>query len=163
MPVTNDTTAAPELLITRLYDAPRQLVFDAWTLPEHLTQWQAAPMGFTVTVTESDIRPGGGFLLCMRSPDGVDHWLKGVYREVVSPERLVFTHIWLDAQGNPGPETVVTITLAEAGRQTRLTLHQTGFTSVGSRDGHDQGWTSTLDRLDGYLAELPGHASRRKS
>jgi uncharacterized protein YndB with AHSA1/START domain len=69
------------------------------------------------------------------------------------PERLVFTHVWLDAQGKPGKETLVTITLAEHGGKTELTLHQTGFKSVESRDGHRGGWTSTLDRLAEYLAK----------
>jgi uncharacterized protein YndB with AHSA1/START domain len=154
MVAASEIAAGPELRITRLYDAPRQLVFDAWTMAEHLEQWQGAPMGFSVTVAESDIRPGGRFRLCMRSPDGVDHWLQGVYREIVSPERLVFTHMWLDAQGKPGPETVVTITLAEQGGQTLLTLHQSGFASIGVRDGHQVGWSSTLDRLAAHLETL---------
>src|SRR5271170_2119819 len=136
-----------ELLITRVFDAPRQLVFDAWTKPEHLARWQGAPEGFTVTTHEVELRPGGAYRLCMRSPEGVDHWLQGVYREIVAPERLVFTHVWLDAQGKPGKETLVTITFVERGGKTELTLHQTGFKSVESRDGHKEGWTSTLDRL----------------
>ncbi len=93
------TAAEPELVIKRLFDAPRSLVFDAWTKPEHLEHWQGAPRGFTVTAHDVDLRPGGAFRICMRSPEGVDHWLQGVYREIVKPERLVFTHVWLDAQG----------------------------------------------------------------
>ena len=149
-PVT--TAAEPELVITRLFDAPRSLVFDAWTKPEHLEHWQGAPRGFTVTAHDVDLRPGGAFRICMRSPEGVDHWLQGVYREIVKPERLVFTHVWLDAQGRPGKETVVTITLTERGGKTELTLLQTGFGSVESRDGHKEGWNSTFDRLAEYLA-----------
>jgi uncharacterized protein YndB with AHSA1/START domain len=84
---------------------------------------------------------------------GVDHWLQGVYRESVEPERLVFTHAWLDAEGNPSQETLVTITLAERGSKSELTLRQTGFKSVESRDGHNQGWNSALDRLGDYLAK----------
>jgi uncharacterized protein YndB with AHSA1/START domain len=142
-----------ELVITRVFDAPRGLVFKAWTGPEHLERWQGAPRGFTVTAHKMEVRPGGAYRVCMRSPEGVDHWLQGVYREVVEPERLVFTHVWLDAQGRPGKETLVTITFAERGGKTELALHQTGFKSVESRDGHKGGWTSTFDRLADYLAE----------
>lgn len=145
--------AEPELVITRVFDAPRGLVFDAWTKPEHLERWQGAPRGFTVTAHKVEMRPGGAYRICMRSPEGVDHWLQGVYREIVRPERLVFTHAWLDAEGKPGKETLVTITFTERGGKTELTLHQTGFKSVESRDGHKEGWTSTFDRLAEYLAK----------
>lgn len=144
----------PELLITRFFDAPRELVFQAWTDPEHLKRWENAPIGFTVTTEKSDIRPGGEYRICMRSPEGVDHWLQGVYTEVVPPERLSFTHVWLRADGTPGVETRVTLSFAERGNRTELTLHQTGFDTVASRDGHNGGWNSTFDRLAAYLADL---------
>jgi len=140
-----------ELVITRVFDAPRELVFECWTEPEHLRHWQGAPRGFTVTSSESDIRPGGFFRICMRSPEGADHWLEGGYREIMKPERLVFTHIWLDANRKPGRETLVTITLAERGGKTELTLRQSGFASVEARDGHKHGWSSALDVLADYL------------
>jgi uncharacterized protein YndB with AHSA1/START domain len=143
-----------QLVITRVFDAPRGLVFKAWTEPEHLERWQGAPRGFTVTAHQMEVRPGGAYRVCMRSPEGVDHWLQGVYREIVEPERLVFTHVWLDAQGRPGKETLVTITFAERGGKTELTLHQVGFKSVESRDGHKEGWTSTFDRLADYLGKV---------
>ncbi len=148
-----------ELVVTRVFDAPRSLVFKAWTDPAHLERWQGAPRGFTVPSHEQDIRPGGGFRVCMRSPEGVDHWLQGVYREIVEPQRLVFTHAWRDANGKPGTETLVTLTFTERGGKTELTLRQTGFTSVESRDGHKTGWTSTFDRLAEYLAEQPARPS----
>ena len=144
---------AGELVITRLFDAPRELVFECWTEPQHLQHWQGAPRGFTVTSYESDIRPGGFFRICMRSPEGVDRWLEGGYREIEKPERLVFTHAWLDANRKPGKETLVTITLAERDGKTELTLRQTGFPSVESRDGHKYGWSSALDVLVDYLPE----------
>ena len=153
MPVSNEKSS-PDLIITRVFDAPRSLVYDAWTKPEHLERWQGAPYGFTVTSHEMDLRPGGGFKVCMRSTEGVDNWLQGVYREVVEPERLVFTHVWLDAQGKPGPETLVTMTFIEHGEKTELTLHQSGFKSVEARDGHRLGWTSNLDRLADYVARV---------
>lgn len=139
------------LVMKRTFDAPRALVFEAWTERQHLERWQGAPQGFTVTTEQADIRPGGAFRICMRSPEGVDHWLQGVYREVVAPERLVFTHTWLDAERKPGTETLVTITLAERGGKTELTLRQSGFKSEESRAGHEGGWASTLDRLAEYL------------
>jgi uncharacterized protein YndB with AHSA1/START domain len=144
----------PELVMTHLFDAPRALVYEAWTEKEHLQRWQGAPEGLAVTFNEVDLRPGGAFRVCMRSPDDVEHWLQGVYREVVPRERLVFTHAWLDAAGRPGKETLVTITFADRGAKTELTLRQTGFASAGSRDGHSDGWASTFRRLAGYLADV---------
>jgi uncharacterized protein YndB with AHSA1/START domain len=146
--------------MTRIFDAPRALVFAAWTERKHLERWQGVPEGFTVTTEVADVRPGGAFRICMHSPDGAEHWLQGVYREVVAPERLVFTHAWLDAERKPRKETLVTITFAERGGKTELTLRQTGFVSEGSRDGHEEGWASTFDRLAGYLA---GERSNRST
>ena len=160
MPASNaGTTKSPkvvehELVITRIFNAPRELVFDAWTKAEHLQHWQGAPRGFTVTTEESDIRLGGGFRICMRSAAGVDHWLQGSYREIVRPERLVFTHAWFDASGKPTPETLVTVTFIARGNRTEMTLCQSGFGSVESRDGHKMGWRSALDVLEEYLGRL---------
>jgi uncharacterized protein YndB with AHSA1/START domain len=147
------TPSDQEMVITRVFDAPRELVFACWTEPEHLQHWQGAPRGFTVTSSESDIRPGGFFRICMRSPEGVDRWLEGGYREIVKPERLVYTHVWLDANQQRGQETLVTITFAERDGKTELTLRQTGFASVEARDGHGYGWRSALDVLVDYLGQ----------
>jgi uncharacterized protein YndB with AHSA1/START domain len=141
------------LTLTRLYDAPRELVFRAWTEPEHLRRW-CAPTGFTIPDSDGDLRPGGAWRATMRAPDGEEHRLTGTYREIVPPERLVFTHAWLDADGRAGIETLVTVTLEDQGGRTFLTLVQTGFESTASRDGHAGGWTETLDRLAGHLAAL---------
>jgi len=141
-----------ELVITRWFDAPRELVFECWTQPEHLQHWQGAPRGWTVTAYESDIRPGGFFRIRMSSEVGIDRWLEGGYREMVKPERLVFTHAWLDGN-RKGKETLVTITLAERDGKTELRLRQTGFASVESRDGHKYGWNSALDGLADYLSD----------
>jgi uncharacterized protein YndB with AHSA1/START domain len=152
--IINNPAATPteqELVITRLFDAPRDLVFKVWTESEHLEKWQNAPQEMTVTVEKSDIRTGGSFRICMHAPDGTKHWLQGGYREVIAPEKLVFTHTWLNAEGKPGPETLVMITLTERGNQTELTLRQTGFKSIEAREGHRGGWISTFDRLAKYL------------
>jgi uncharacterized protein YndB with AHSA1/START domain len=140
-----------ELLITRIFDAPRDLVFQAWIEPDRAARWWG-PQGFITTYCDMDVRPGGAFRVCMRSPEGVEHWKQGVYREVVEPERLVFTFAWQDAEGRPGHETVVTITFEEHGAKTKLTLHQGIFESVARCHDHQAGWTSTLERLAQYIA-----------
>ena len=147
-----DPSKDPVLAITRVFDAPRSLVFQAWTRKEHLDRW-CAPRGFTIPHSEGELRPGGRWRCCMRSPDGVDHWLSGTYREVVENELLVFTHTWEEA-GKRGHETVVTVRFADQGGKTKVTFHQATFESVESRDGHAGGWTECLDILTDYLATL---------
>lgn len=157
-----DSTAAPaaerELTMRRTFEAPRALVFRAWTEPQHLAQW-SCPRGFTMIENRGELRVGGAFFAWMRSPQGEDHRMRGVYREIVAPERLVFTHAWLDARGAPGPETLVTVTLAERNGRTEMTFHQGIFDSVASRDGHEQGWTSCFELLAELLAKLPRDAA----
>jgi uncharacterized protein YndB with AHSA1/START domain len=144
--------AERELVITRTFDAPRSLVFKAWTDPQHMVQW-FGPRGFKSTVINMDPRPGGTYRFHMRGPDGDDHWQQGAYRELVEPQRLVSTFVWTDAQGKPnGPETLLTVTFEEHGEKTRLTLHQAVFESVTSRDEHGRGWSSSMERLTEYLA-----------
>jgi len=145
-------SAERELVITRVFDAPRRLVFKAWTEPERVVHWWG-PRGFTIPSCKLDVRPGGAFRFCMRSPEGTDHWLRGVYREIVEPERLVLTWAWEDAEGKPGHETLVTVNFAEHGAKTKLTLHQALFESITARDAHQDGWTSCLDRLAEYVAK----------
>ncbi len=99
-----------------------------------------------------DVRPGGAFRFVMRSPEGTEHRLCGVYREIEEPERLVCTWAWEDAEGKLGHETRLTVTFAEQGGKTRLTLHQAVFDSVTAREGHQSGWTQAFDRLAAYLA-----------
>jgi uncharacterized protein YndB with AHSA1/START domain len=154
MAVTADSAALStecELVITRIFDAPRPLVFKLWTEPEHLMRWWG-PRGFTPISGRMDVRQGGRWSRLMRSPDGSVIRKHGVYRELVAPERLVLTYITDDAAGNPGPETLVTVTFADHDGKTRLTLHQTGFQSVAERDDHRRGWTSALERFAVYLS-----------
>jgi uncharacterized protein YndB with AHSA1/START domain len=87
----------------------------------------------------------------MRSPEGTEHRTQGVFREIVEPERFVLTHTWVDAGGKPGHETLLTVTLADHGGKTMLTLHQAVFESVTARDSHRGGWSSALDCLGEYL------------
>ena len=148
------TKADAELTIERIFDAPRALVFDAWTRNEHLVRW-SCPTGFTMPLSEGDIRAGGWFRTCMRSPDGQDHWLSGKYHEVAPPERIVFTHAWHDENGEPDQETMVTVTFKETpDGKTKMAFHQALFTSKASRDGHEGGWNESFDKLDTLLATL---------
>jgi uncharacterized protein YndB with AHSA1/START domain len=143
------------LVITRIFDAPRELVFKAWTDPDHLVRWMG-PRGFRSTVLHSELRAGGAYRIHMLGADGDDHWTQGVFREIVEPERLVMEGSWADAQGNPtSPVTLLTITFeAHEATRTRLTLHQAGFESISARDEHRGGWNSSLDRLAEYLATV---------
>ena len=98
------------------------------------------------------MRPGGAYRACKRSPEGTRHCRRGVYREVVKPERLVFTFAWEDSSGNPGHEMVVTVTFADTGGKTELSLHQAAFETESARDAHHAGWSSCMERFAEYLA-----------
>src|SRR5215203_1203684 len=151
------------VVITRVFDAPRELVFKAWTDPEHLERW-FAPRGCAVTFKQIDLRQGGSFHSCIRTPDGHDCWCRGVYREIVEPERIVYTMAVSDEQGNRidpvdagmdpdwPRETIVTVTFAEQEGRTRLTLHQTVLESIAKRTGAYPSWIEMMDRLDEELA-----------
>jgi uncharacterized protein YndB with AHSA1/START domain len=152
----NNPTPQPAdrvLVITRVFDAPRSLVFEAWTAKEHLDQW-CAPHGFTILWSEGELRPGGSWRCCMRSPESVEYRLRGIYREIIKDELLVFTHAWEEDDGKPGPETIVTVRFADEDGKTRLTFEQGPFASVESRDAHKGGWTECLERLAGHMAKL---------
>ena len=142
--------ASGELVITRVFNAPRALVYRAWTEPGHIRQW-SAPHGFTIIHAAGDLRPGGAWRSCMRSPEGEELWLGGTYREVVENELLVFTHAWDGTDGKPGRETLVTVRLQDHGDKTRMTFSHARFESAAQRDGHQGGWTQCFDRLDAYL------------
>ena len=140
-----------DLVIDRVFDAPRERVWKAWTDPEQLKQW-SAPGGFTIPLSEGDLRPGGSWQATMVKPDGTELRPGGKYREIVEPERLVFTHAWYDENAVPGPETFVTVTLKDRSEKTDMNFRQTGFTSGGERDGHAEGWTECFDKLSELLA-----------
>ncbi len=147
-----------ELLITRIFDAPRHLVFKAWTEPERLMRWWG-PHGFTTTSCKMDVRPAGVWRFCMRSPDGIEQWQQGVYREIVEPERLVFTYAFEDASGKPGHQTLVTVNFSDYDgknnlKKTRLTVRQAVFETVAVRNDHVRGWNEALDHLATYVAQI---------
>jgi uncharacterized protein YndB with AHSA1/START domain len=154
-----------EFTITRVFDAPPELVFKAWTQPQHLMRWWA-PKGFTTGHCTVDLRPGGVFHYSMRSPEGQEIWGIGVYREIVEPERIVYTDSFADAAGNPVPpsyyglstghplESLVTVTFAGHEGKTTLTLRHNIPTSAEEREGTVQGWNEMLDRLAEDLATV---------
>jgi uncharacterized protein YndB with AHSA1/START domain len=150
MSQTDSIAADRELTVSRMIDAPRALVFTAWTDPEQIARWWG-PKGFTTIDYEMDVRPGGAYRLRMRSPEGVDQIKRGIYREIVAPERIVFTFAWEAPDGSLGTELLVTVTLETLGAKTKLTLHQSGFDAVENRDSHVIGWTSCLERFAEYM------------
>jgi uncharacterized protein YndB with AHSA1/START domain len=164
--------AADEFLISRLLAAPRALVFKAWTDPKHMAQWWG-PKEFTNPVCEMDLRPGGAHRVVMRGPDGTEYPIKGVYREIVVPERLVMTldcsehpAAWHDLVNpkrrkddrNPAGIMLQTVTFDDLDGKTRLTI-RTRFDSTAIRDamlkiGMTEGWTESLNRLEQHLAKM---------
>ena len=156
-------TAAPrELTLTRVFDAPRVLVWKAWTDPAHLRQWWC-PRGFTNPVCEVDLRPGGTLRLVMRGPAGTpfsgDMPMTGEYREIVEPERLVFvTRILPDDAGNPQLEVHHTVTFIEQAGRTTLTMQATVVTASAQADGPlsgmREGWSQSLDKLAEHLPTM---------
>jgi len=142
------------LLIERIFDAPRELVFKCWTEPEHLARWIGPAKGFNATILACEPREGGSYRVQMRGFDGQDHWQQGVFRELVPPERIVRTFSWTDAEGRPTlPETLLTVTFEDLGGRTKLTLQQAVFESINARDLHQGGWSSALDKLAEYIAK----------
>ncbi len=151
-----------DLIITRIVDAPRKLVFKAWTDPAHLIHWWA-PQGRTAPFCKVDLRVGGKFHFCMRMPDSVEIWGLGIYREIVEPERIVFVDTFADAKGNIVPpshygmsaghpaETVVTVTFFEHDGKTKLVLRHSVPGSFAEREGMEQGWSQMLDKLSEEL------------
>lgn len=147
------------IVISRVVDAPRDLVFEAFTDPKHLTQFWG-PRGFTGSRCEVDLRVGGQFRVDLRGPDGMSHPCTGVYREIVPPERIVYAGTGDDdnpcGAGLP-PRSLVTMTFAAEGRKTKITVH-TRLGSYADREaaiagGFSKGWNDSLDRLEDLLTQ----------
>lgn len=146
-------TSERELTITRVFNAPRSLVFKVWTQPEHFSRW-LGPKDFTTIGCQMNVQVGGMYRACIRSPEGNDHWMQGVYREITEPERLVFTFAWEDENNQPKHETLVTVTFEEHDNKTLMTFQQAIFESIESRDSHNTGWSECFERLATYLTAL---------
>jgi uncharacterized protein YndB with AHSA1/START domain len=146
-----------DLVITRVFDAPRELVFQAWTETKHMAQWWG-PKGFTNPVCEMDLRVGGAIRIHMRAPDGVVYPMTGVFREITVPERLVFVSSALDANGNSMFDVLNTVIFAEQRGKTALTLQARVMKATALAPqylkGMQVGWTQSLDRLADKLANM---------
>jgi uncharacterized protein YndB with AHSA1/START domain len=144
----------PTIVTRRVFDAPRELVFDAWTKPEHLKRW-LGPRNLTMVSCEIDLRVGGRYRYVHRAPDGQEFGFHGVYKEIVRPERLVSTFVF---EPFPDGEAVDTLTLEERdGKTTATTL--TRHKTMAARDGHlasgmEGGMAEGYERLDDVLAAL---------
>jgi uncharacterized protein YndB with AHSA1/START domain len=130
--------------------APVQVVYAAWTQPEHMRHW-FGPKGFRIVACEMDARAGGRWRVAMTAPEGTQHVELGTVREIVPPQRLVLTHAWLRDDGKPGHETTITVTLTGEAGATRMTFRQGTFESVKSRDEHNDGWSSAFLLLAEHL------------
>jgi uncharacterized protein YndB with AHSA1/START domain len=160
---------AKQITISRVVNAPRELVWRAWTDPKWIRQWWG-PKGFTSPAFDIDLQAGGEYIGAMRDPDGQDYWSRGFYLEIVEPERLVMSDSFADPQGNPVPasyygmssewplEMLVTLKLEDEGGKTKLTIAHSGLTGVSEEDLNNmrQGWNESLDKLDELLAGLQG-------
>ncbi len=142
------------LRLERSFDSPRDLVFQAWTDPAHLSKcW--GPALVEITHCEMDVRVGGVYRTCMTDKDGGKHWTRGEYLEIDPPSKLTFTWCW-EIDGDPENNTNVTqvaITLSEAdGGRTHLLMTHSGFDTEEGRDNHNGGWANSLDSLEKFLA-----------
>ena len=161
MPTTNSaattTYSSPsdrEIMATRVFDAPRRLVFDAHTKPEHIRSWMLGPEGWTMPVCEIDLRPGGAWHFVWRRGDGTEMAMHGLYKEIVPPEKIVSTESW----GGEWPETTNTVRLSEKDGKTTLTMTIL-YPSKEARDaalttGMKEGMGQSYERLAEYLQTL---------
>jgi len=142
-----------ELVIKRIFNAPRDLLWKAWTERDHVLKW-LGPKQFTALDFELDPRPGGAWHSRMRGPDGAEYSNGGTVHEVDEPERLVFTFAWDEEDGTPGREMEITITFDERDGKTEMTFSQGVFESAEDRDGHREGWSESFDKLAECLASI---------
>lgn len=163
---TSAKAAERELVITRIFDAPRELVWKAWTDPEHLMRWWG-PKDFTSPVCKIDLRVGGKYLYCMRSKEGQEFWSTGTYKEIVPLERIVCTDSFADEKGNVVPashygmpgddwplELKVTIQFEDLGGKTKMTLTHVGIPAGQMKEMTGVGWNESFAKLAEVLAKL---------
>ena len=141
------TAVKPSLTIKRRFNVPPAKVFAAWADPEKVKRWMG-PGAVEVMSAESDLRTGGRYRWLMKAPDGTEHDVSGVYREVVPNEKLVFTWAW---KTTPERESLVTVLIKPDGQGSLMTLTHEQFFDEEARDRHNQGWTGAMDKLEKYL------------
>lgn len=147
----NSSAADRELLITRLLNAPRELVWEVWTNPEHIAKWWG-PNGFTNTIDKMDMKPGGEWNLVMHGPDGTDYKNESIFKEIVEPERIVYEH-------TTAPKFLTTVNFIEKGNQTEIVWHMLfetaeQFEQVVKTFKADEGLKQNIDKLGTYLESL---------
>ena len=158
MAETGNTALANEatVTITRVIDAPRALVWAAWTDPKQMAQWWG-PRHFTNPVCELDVRVGGKIRIDMRAPDGTIYPMTGIFRDIHMPSRLVFMAEARDHAGKALLESLTTVTFAEEGGKTRLTVHAhaVGLAAIAPQmlAGMEAGWTQSIDKLEELMAK----------
>lgn len=157
-----NSSNSSEIVITRVFDAPREAVWKAWTDPEELKRWWG-PKDFTAPYSRIDFRVGGSYLFCMRSSEGRNYWSTGVYRRIVPLEMIVCTDSFADKDGNLVPasyygmkgdwpmELMVNLTFEEYNGRTRFTLRHSGFPPGEDSDMAKEGWNQSLDKLEESL------------
>ena len=165
-----------DFILTRSFDAPRDLLWKVWTQPEHLSQW-FSPKGFTVIAAKMDFRPGGIYHYGLRSSDGTAMWGKWEFREIVAPERIVLIQCFSDEHGGltrppfaeDWPQHILsTMTFSERGTRTTFTLRWAPYKAAeverntfdAGRASMEQGWGGTLEQLTAYLAKLQSGRAR---
>nr|WP_068892447.1 SRPBCC domain-containing protein [Pedobacter panaciterrae] len=152
-----------DLFITHLFDAPRELVFKAWTDPEQLKHWYA-PDDCTIEFKHINVKEGGTFHSCIYDPIHGSCWIKGIYTHVIFPEKLVFSMILTNehedsveslAAGKPEDwpkETITTVTFTSIGNQTKLSIHQTVPEEDAKQTGAYQSWVKMFNKLNNLIA-----------
>ena len=144
-------TSDREIITARVFDAPRELVWEVWTDPKHIAEWWG-PIGFTNTIHKMDVTPGGEWNFIMHGPDGVDYKTKIIYEEIVKPELIVYSHVsW--------PLFRATITFEEQKGKTKLTMHTVfesaaEYEKVVKQNNAIEGAKQTLGRLAEYLTKI---------
>jgi uncharacterized protein YndB with AHSA1/START domain len=156
-------SAGSDLIIERTFDAPRDLVWKAWTDCQHVMDWWG-PKDFSACACDSDLHVGGTYLYCMRAPDGKEFYSTGTYREIVPMERIVATDSFADEKGNVVPasyygfedefpsELLLTVTFAGSNGQTMLTLRHAGMPAGEQSEMARAGWNESLDKLADALS-----------
>ncbi len=151
-----------ELFITYTFDAPRELVFEAWTDPEQLKNWYA-PDDCTIEFRSIEAKENGAFHFCIHDPVHGDCWIKGIYKEILFPEKLVFTMVLTNAEGiavnsveagkqeDWPEETITTVTFTAVNGQTQLSVHQTVLEETAKQTGAYQSWIKMFDKLNGII------------
>jgi uncharacterized protein YndB with AHSA1/START domain len=153
------------LRVSRTFAAPRETVFKAWSSADHIKRW-FCPNGYSVPEAKVEMRVGGAFEVCMRSPEGVDHWTKGTFTEVVAPERLTIDHHVIDpCGGGPLFSAVTRVKFSAADGGTLMEVVQTYVVVTAAQaeqmlKGAPEGWRQTLDKLEAEVARIHGHGVR---